>query len=68
MDIINVLSRSNRDPDRQISSNANESRFHDLEHDAVATSESCSLVAEEKACSSDNQNSSIMKGEELERR
>ncbi|KAG8643879.1 uncharacterized protein LOC110626337 isoform X2 [Manihot esculenta] len=60
--------KSNRDPDRQISSNANESRFHDLEHDAVATSESCSLVAEEKACSSDNQNSSIMKGEELERR
>lgn len=62
------MSRSRRDADRRVSLNANESRFRELEDDAVATSESCSLVAEEKTCSSDNQNSSMSKGGELERR
>ncbi|KAJ9132891.1 hypothetical protein P3X46_033716 [Hevea brasiliensis] len=67
-EVLQKIKRSRRDADGRTSSNANESRFHDLEDDAVATSESCSLLAEEKACSSDNQNSSIMKGGELERR
>ncbi|KAJ9189784.1 hypothetical protein P3X46_001038 [Hevea brasiliensis] len=67
-EVLQKIRRSTRDADRRVSSNANESRFCELEDDAVATSESCSLIAEEKASSSDNQNSSVMKGGELERR
>lgn len=60
--------RLRRDVEKRISSNAYESRPHDLEQDVTATSESCSWVADEKACSSDNQNSSVMKGGELHKR
>ncbi|KAG8656046.1 uncharacterized protein LOC110613386 [Manihot esculenta] len=66
-EVLQKIRRSRRDADRRVSLNANESRFRELEDDAVATSESCSLVAEEKTCSSDNQNSSMSKGGELER-
>ncbi|XP_048233797.1 uncharacterized protein LOC8273091 isoform X4 [Ricinus communis] len=67
-EVLQKLWRSRRDVDKQNFSHANESRFHDPEETSAATSESCSLVAEEKACSSDNQNSSITKGGEVQRR
>ncbi|KDP41864.1 hypothetical protein JCGZ_26882 [Jatropha curcas] len=66
-EVLQKISRSRRDADKRISSHANESRFPDSEENAVATSESCSLVGEEKAFSSDNQNSSATKSGELQR-
>ncbi|KAF5725592.1 hypothetical protein HS088_TW23G00316 [Tripterygium wilfordii] len=59
--------RSRKD-DEGIFLPANGSRFFDLEDNAVATSNSFSSVGEEKASSSDNQNSSIFKGGELQKR
>lgn len=38
------------------------------EDDFTATSESCSVVAGDKVCSSDNQNFSVIKGAELLKR
>ncbi|KAH9743133.1 nuclear factor kappa-B-binding protein [Citrus sinensis] len=67
-EILPKIWRLRRDVEKRISSNAYESRPHDLEQDVTATSESCSWVADEKACSSDNQNSSVMKGGELHKR
>lgn len=60
--------RSRRDVEKRISSNVYELGLHDLEQDVTGTSESCSWVADEKACSSDNQNYSVMKGGELQKR
>lgn len=54
--------------EKKISSHANESRFRDHEENATVTSESCSWVADEKACSSDNQISSVVKGGKLQNR
>lgn len=58
---LKICFRSRKDLDKRSSSNVNESKLHDHEQDATATSESCSWVADEKACSSDNQNSSVVK-------
>lgn len=59
-----------KDPEKEIVQNiwrskkhADESGFHDSEENLAATSESCSWAADEKACSSDNQNSSRKDGE-----
>ncbi|KAJ0053423.1 hypothetical protein Pint_02510 [Pistacia integerrima] len=67
-EILPKFGRSRRDAEKRISSNASESRLRDLEQDVTATSESCSWVADEKASSSDNQNSSAVKGGEHQKR
>lgn len=54
--------------EKGILSHGNESRFADPEEDFTATSESCSWAADDKVCSSDNQNSSAVKGAELLKR
>lgn len=59
------LSRSIDGLEKRIPSYGNESIFPDPEDDFTATSESCSGVADDKVCSSDNQNSSLMKRAEL---
>ncbi|KAF3435324.1 hypothetical protein FNV43_RR22411 [Rhamnella rubrinervis] len=62
--------RSRNDGDKRISSCANDSGFHVVEDNVALTltSESCSWIADEKACSSDNQNSSVLKGGEFQNR
>ncbi|KAL5797298.1 hypothetical protein ACOSQ2_002118 [Xanthoceras sorbifolium] len=65
-EMLQKIWRSRRDADKKSSSNANGLR--DLEQDVTATSESCSWVADEKACSSDNQNSSVVKDGKLKSR
>ncbi|PRQ54356.1 putative nuclear factor related to kappa-B-binding protein [Rosa chinensis] len=60
--------RSRKDMEKHSSSHANESRFRDLDENATPTSESGSWVADDKACSSDNQISSVIKGGELQNR
>ncbi|XP_022992708.1 uncharacterized protein LOC111488971 [Cucurbita maxima] len=50
-----------RSSENRVSTRVNESRFDYHEDNTIATSESDSWAAEEKACSSDNQNS-FMKG------
>ncbi|XP_038725868.1 uncharacterized protein LOC120016938 isoform X1 [Tripterygium wilfordii] len=60
--------RSRRDDGEGIFFPANGSRFFDLEDDVAATSNSSSSIGEDKASSSDNQNSSIFKGRELQKR
>ncbi|XP_065865449.1 uncharacterized protein [Euphorbia lathyris] len=67
-EVLKKISRSRRDVEQQISSHANEFGLHNLEENAATTSESCSFIAEDKACSSDNQNSSLMKGGKIQRR
>ncbi|KAI9176665.1 hypothetical protein LWI28_005692 [Acer negundo] len=67
-EILQKIWRSRRDADKRSSSNANESGLRDLEQDVTATSESCSWNADEKACSSDNQNSSVMRDGKLKKR
>lgn len=62
------LSRSRRDAEKRISPHAIESRFREHGENVVASSESCSWVAEEKASSSDNQNSPVMKDGEIQNR
>lgn len=64
----NFFGRSRRASEKGIFSHSNESKLVNLEQDATGTSESCSWVADERACSSDNQNSSVVKGGELQRR
>ncbi|KAF5479236.1 hypothetical protein F2P56_000074 [Juglans regia] len=54
--------------EKRIPSHGNESIFPDPEDDFTATSESCSGAADDKVCSSDNQNSSLMKHAELLKR
>jgi hypothetical protein len=63
-----VLSRSRNGLEKRIPSHGSESRFADPEEDFTATSESCSWAADDKVCSSDNQNSSAVKGAELLKR
>ncbi|KAL6136011.1 hypothetical protein ACLB2K_061313 [Fragaria x ananassa] len=60
--------RSRKDMEKYSSSHANESRFCELDENATPTSESGSWVADEKACCSDNQISSVNKGGELQSR
>lgn len=60
-----TLSRSRNSENRV--STLNVSRFDHHEDNAIATSESGSWAAEEKACSSDNQ-TSFMKGREFSER
>ncbi|KAK6267064.1 hypothetical protein QUC31_017901 [Theobroma cacao] len=67
-EIVQKFWRSRRVGEKRVFSNSNESRLGSVEQDVTATSESCSWVADEKACSSDNQNSSVMKGGEQQRR
>ncbi|XP_022750426.1 uncharacterized protein LOC111299478 [Durio zibethinus] len=67
-EIVQKLWRSRRVGKKRVFSHSNESKIGNIEQDVTATSESCSWVADEKACSSDNQNSSVGKGGELQRR
>ncbi|PON50486.1 Nuclear factor related to kappa-B-binding protein [Trema orientale] len=67
-EIVQKMWRSKNDMDKRISSSANDSRVRVLEDNVEASSESCSWVADEKACSSDNQNSSVIKGGDLKKR
>jgi len=60
--------RSRSDADKRISPCNNESKFPDLGENLVVTSESSSLVSEEKASSSDNQSSPATKGGEFQKR
>ncbi|XP_042975734.1 uncharacterized protein LOC122307135 isoform X2 [Carya illinoinensis] len=62
------LWRSRDGLDRIILSRGNEYIFPGPEDDFTATSESCSGVADDKECSSDNQNFSAIKGAELLKR
>ncbi|KAJ6338866.1 hypothetical protein OIU76_008347 [Salix suchowensis] len=64
----NTRRRSRSDADERVFPCDNESKFHDLGENLVVTSESCSLVAEEKASSSDNQNSPETRGGEFHKR
>ncbi|KAG5252143.1 glutamic acid-rich protein [Salix suchowensis] len=64
----NTWRRSRSDADERVFPCDNESKFHDLGENLVVTSESCSLVAEEKASSSDNQNSPETRGGEFHKR
>ncbi|XWS30577.1 hypothetical protein CRYUN_Cryun24cG0130900 [Craigia yunnanensis] len=67
-EIVLKLWRSRRADEKRVFSHSNESRFGNIEQDVTVTSEFCSWVADEKAFSSDNQNSSVVKGGELQRR
>ncbi|XWS32578.1 hypothetical protein CRYUN_Cryun22dG0001500 [Craigia yunnanensis] len=67
-EIVQKLWRSRRVGEKRVFSHSNESRLGNIEQDVTATSESSSWVADEKACSSDNQNSSVVKDGELQRR
>ncbi|KAK8711021.1 hypothetical protein V6N13_146326 [Hibiscus sabdariffa] len=66
-EIMQKLWRSNRVGKKRVFSHSNESRFGDVEQDVTATSESSTWVADEKACSSDNQNSSVVKDGKIRR-
>ncbi|KAJ1388804.1 Nuclear factor connected with kappa-B-binding protein [Sesbania bispinosa] len=66
-EIVQKLWRS-KHADKRIPSNVNESRVYDHDGNVTVTSESCSWDAEEKACSSDNQISSLRKDDKLQRR
>lgn len=59
--------RSRRDADKRNSSNAGD-LLHDFEQDVSVTSESDSWAADERAWSSDNPNTSVMKGREPRKR
>ncbi|XP_062105316.1 uncharacterized protein LOC133816970 [Humulus lupulus] len=61
-EIVQKIQRSKNDMEKRNSLSANDSRFRVLEGNVAASSESCSWVADEKACSSDNQNSFMVKG------
>ncbi|KAF4397560.1 hypothetical protein G4B88_027300 [Cannabis sativa] len=61
-EIVQKIQRSKNQMDRRISVSANDSRFRVLEGNVAASSDSCSWAADEKACSSDNQNSFLVKG------
>ncbi|KAJ8752297.1 hypothetical protein K2173_003933 [Erythroxylum novogranatense] len=64
---------SSEDPEREVlqrkwRKHANESLFHNVEENLEATSESCSLATDDKACSSDNQTSAGIRSGELQER
>ncbi|CAL1391481.1 unnamed protein product [Linum trigynum] len=61
-----IFQKTLRDAERPASSLGYEHRVLESE-EKVATSESCSLLAEEKGCSSDNQNSSVKGAKHRER-
>ncbi|CAN1839093.1 hypothetical protein LINPERHAP1_LOCUS35658 [Linum perenne] len=65
-EVFQTTCRSRREAERNTSLHGNEHRFLDNE-EKVATSESCSLVAEDKGCSSDNQNSSVKGSQHVKR-
>ncbi|KAK8664112.1 hypothetical protein V6N13_083914 [Hibiscus sabdariffa] len=67
-EIVHKLWRSRRAGEKGVFSHSNESKPVNLEQEATVTSESCSWTADERACSSDNQNSSVVKGGKLKRR
>ncbi|KAF5456950.1 hypothetical protein F2P56_021095 [Juglans regia] len=67
-EIMQKLWRSRDGLDRIILSRGNEYIFPGPEDDFTATSESCSGVADDKVCTSDNQNFSVIKGAELLKR
>ncbi|KAK7267259.1 hypothetical protein RIF29_19926 [Crotalaria pallida] len=60
--------RSKNDVDKRIPSSVNGSRVYNHDDHVTFTSESCSWDAEDKACSSDNQISSLIKDDKLQRR
>ncbi|XP_039069579.1 uncharacterized protein LOC120216125 isoform X2 [Hibiscus syriacus] len=66
-DIVQKLWRSKRVGKRRVFSHSNEPGLDNVEQDVTATSESCSWIADEKECSSDNQNSSVMKDGKIRR-
>ncbi|GMI98143.1 hypothetical protein like AT5G13950 [Hibiscus trionum] len=66
-EIVQKLWRSKRVGKKRVFSHSNESRLGEVEQDVTATSESCTWVADEKACSSDNQNSSVVKDGKIRR-
>ncbi|OMO85553.1 Nuclear factor related to kappa-B-binding protein [Corchorus capsularis] len=67
-EIVQKLWRSRRVGEKRDFSHSNESGLGNAEQDVAVTSESSSWVADDKACSSDNQNSSAMRGGEPKRR
>ncbi|GAV82808.1 hypothetical protein CFOL_v3_26259, partial [Cephalotus follicularis] len=67
-EIVQEIWRPRKEIEKRISSCADESRIRGLEQDVTATSESFSWVADEKACSSDNQYSSVMKAGAIHKR
>ncbi|GMI93946.1 hypothetical protein like AT5G13950 [Hibiscus trionum] len=67
-EIVHKLWRSRRAGEKGVFSHSNEPKPVNLEQEATVTSESCSWAADERACSSDNQNSSVVKGGKLQRR
>ncbi|KAL4363105.1 hypothetical protein GQ457_04G033730 [Hibiscus cannabinus] len=60
-EIVQKLWRSKRVGKKRVFSHSNESRLGNVEQEVAATSESGSWVADEKACSSDNQDSFVVK-------
>ncbi|GMI67104.1 hypothetical protein like AT5G13950 [Hibiscus trionum] len=66
-EIVQKLWRSKSVCKKRFFSHSNESRLGNVEQDVTATSESGSWVADEKACSSDNQNSSVVKDGKIRR-
>ncbi|XP_027923849.1 uncharacterized protein LOC114181564 isoform X3 [Vigna unguiculata] len=66
-EIVQKTWRSKR-VEKRIPSKVIESRVYDHDGNVTGTSESCSWDAEDKACSSDNQISSLRKDDKLQRR
>ncbi|XP_039005315.1 uncharacterized protein LOC120132673 [Hibiscus syriacus] len=66
-EIVQNLWRSKMVCKKRVFSHSHESRHGNVEQDVTVTSESCSWVADEKACSSDNQNSSVVKDGKIRR-
>ncbi|XP_039042728.1 uncharacterized protein LOC120181713 isoform X2 [Hibiscus syriacus] len=66
-EIVQKFWRSKRVGKRRVFSHSNEPGLGNVEQDVIATSESCSWVADEKECSSDNQNSSFVKDGKMRR-
>ncbi|KAL4292003.1 hypothetical protein GQ457_14G005110 [Hibiscus cannabinus] len=67
-EIVHKMWRSRRAGEKGVFSHSSESKPVNLEQDATVTSESCSWAEDERACSSDNQNSSVVKGGKIQRR
>ncbi|KAM7277718.1 hypothetical protein ACFE04_004852 [Oxalis oulophora] len=60
--------KTRRESEKIASKNVLKSGLCEVEQDITGTSESSSWMADEKACGSDNQNSSMMKGSGVEKR
>lgn len=67
-EFVQSIWRSRKLSEKNILAPESDSKFCDPMENLGATSESCSWVADDKACSSDNQNSSMMMGGELQKR